>query len=61
MLATMMCMMVVGVRGEVIHVTTNSDNKATHILIKFDNLDVGVKTKIPIPDTVNLSKMKHHS
>ena len=34
-----------GARGEIVHIATNSDNKATHILIKFDNPEVGAKAK----------------
>ena len=50
-----------GARGEVIHIATNSDNKATHILVKFDNSDVGVRAKNTnhfrtYPDTVPLSR-----
>ena len=34
-----------GARGEIVHVATNSDSRATHILIKFDNPEVGAKAK----------------
>ena len=33
-----------GARGKVIHIATNN-NKATHILVKFDNPEVGAKAK----------------
>ena len=34
-----------GARGEVVHIVTNSDHKVTHILVKFDNHEVGAKAK----------------
>ena len=34
-----------GARGEVVHVVTSNDNKVIHILVKFDNPDVGAKAK----------------
>ncbi len=34
-----------GARGEVIHIVTNNDNKVSHVLVKFDNHDVGAKAK----------------
>ena len=34
-----------GARGEVVHVVTSNDHKVTHILVKFDNPDVGAKAK----------------
>ena len=49
-----------GARGEVIHIATNN-NKATHILVKFDNPGVGAKAKHAnhyrnYPDTVPLTR-----
>ena len=32
-------------RGEVVRVVTSNDHKVTHILVKFDNPDVGAKAK----------------
>jgi len=34
-----------GAGGEVVHVVTSNDHKVTHILVKFDNPDVGAKAK----------------
>jgi len=34
-----------GAGGEVVHVETSNDHKVTHILVKFDNPDVGAKAK----------------
>ena len=34
-----------GARGEVVHVVTSNDHKVIHILVKFDNPDVGAKAK----------------
>ena len=34
-----------GAGGEVVHVVTSNDNKVTHILVTFDNPDVGAKGK----------------
>ena len=50
-----------GARGEIVHIATNSDNKATHILIKFDNPEVGAKAKHAsyfrnFPDVIPLTK-----
>ena len=49
-----------GARGEVIHIATNN-NKATHILVQFDNPEVGAKAKHAnhyrnYPDTVPLTR-----
>ena len=38
-----------GARGEVVHVVTNSSNKVTHILVKFDCSEVGTKAKQSSP------------
>lgn len=38
-----------GARGEVVHIATNTDNKVTHVLVKFDNTEVGVKAKQSSP------------
>lgn len=32
-----------GARGEVVHIVTNSDQKVTNVLVKFDNAQVGLK------------------
>ena len=32
-----------GARGEVVHVVTNTDNKVTPVLVKFNNNHVGLK------------------
>ena len=50
-----------GARGEVVHIATNSDNRATHILVKFDNPGVGAKAKHAsrfrnYPDAVPLTR-----
>jgi len=34
-----------GAGGELVHVVTSNDHKVTHILVKFDNPDVGAKAK----------------
>ena len=34
-----------GAGGEVVHVVTSNDHKVTHILVTFDNPDVGAKAK----------------
>ena len=41
----LMCPMVLSmmIRGEVVHIAISSDNTATHILVKFDNNEVGAK------------------
>ena len=51
-----------GARGEIVHVaTTNNDSRFTHILVKFDNSEVGAKAKhashyINYSDAVPLSR-----
>ena len=34
-----------GARGEIVHIVSNSNNEVTTVLVKFDNEQVGVKTK----------------
>ena len=34
-----------GAGGELVHVVTSNDHKVTHILVTFDNPDVGAKAK----------------
>ena len=48
-------------RGEIVHIATNSDDRATHILIKFDNPEIGAKAKHAsyfrnYPDAIPLTK-----
>ena len=51
-----------GARGEIVHIATNIDNRANHIImIKFDNPEVGAKAKHAsyfrnFPDIVPLTK-----
>ena len=50
-----------GARGEIVHIATNIDNRENHILIKFDNPEVGAKAKHAsyfrnFPDIVPLTK-----
>ena len=51
-----------GARGEVVHIATNHPSSVTHVLVKFDNLQVGTKAKQSspfqgtIPDAVPLVK-----
>jgi len=41
----LLCRTRTGAGGEVVHVVTSNDDKITHILVKFDNQDVGAKAK----------------
>ena len=34
-----------GARGEMVCIATNSDNKVTHVVVKFDNAAVGAKAR----------------
>ena len=50
-----------GARGEVVHIAVNSENNVTHILINFDNPEVGAKAKHAThfrnyPDAVPLTR-----
>ena len=50
-----------GARGEIVHIATNIDNRENHIMIKFDNPEVGAKAKLAssfrnFPDLVPLTK-----
>ena len=50
-----------GARGEVVHIAVNTENSVTHILVKFDNPEVGAKAKHAshfrnYPDAVPLTR-----
>ena len=53
-----------GARGTVVHVACDTDMRATHVLVRFDNLMVGLRTKQSsrfrdsYPDAVPLKKTR---
>ena len=51
-----------GARGEVVHVATNTDSKVTHVLVKFDNTDVGAKARhaTPFPNYSDAVPLTRH-
>ena len=53
-----------GARGELVHIVTNNSNEVTHVLVKFDNEQVGMQARqssqyrLRYPNVVPLSKVE---